>query len=107
MFQFCSTLTGATDGIQCQILRPRHRKRGGRTTLREFSDWCKSQTSDLAFAVQTEQKDQADLKAQLGADLKTASAIRINKQSLGIAGGVNVGNEILTLVVIRNVRARE
>ena len=52
-------------------------------------------------------KDQADLKAKLGADLKTASAIRINKQSLGIAGGVNVGNEILTLVVIRNVRARE
>ena len=51
-------------------------------------------------------KDQADLKAKLGADLKTASAIRINKQSPGIAGGVNVGNEILTLVVIRNVRAR-
>ena len=52
-------------------------------------------------------KDQADLKAKLGADLKTASAIRINKQSPGIEGGVNVGNEILTLVVIRNVRARE
>ena len=102
------------------FLRPRHRKRGGRTLSREFSDWCTSQTSDLAFAVQREQKDQADLTAQLGAtseafrmrwrpdaDLKEASAIRITKQSPDIAGGVNVGNEILTSLGIRNARARQ
>ena len=41
--------------------------RGGQTTSREFSDWCESQTSDLAFAVQTEQKDRADLFAEFGA----------------------------------------
>ena len=86
-----------------------------KTTSRVFSVWCESQTSDLAFAVQTEQKDPADLEAQLGATsealrtkidglarsgdpmpiLKAASAIRINKQSPDIAGGVNVGNDDL------------
>ena len=98
----------------CRIFRPRYRKRGGQTTSRKFSVWCESQTSDLAFSVQTEQKDRADLVAQLGATseaLRTrwrSSAVRINKQSPDIAGGVNVGNEILTLaLVIGNVRAPE
>ena len=71
-----------------------------------------SQTSDLAFAVQTGLKDPADLEAQLGAasealrtewrsdaDLKAASAIRINKQSPDIAGGVNVGHDNLDVGV--------
>ena len=80
-----------------------------------FSVKCESQTKNLTFAVQTEQKDRAVSAAQLGAtsealrtkiddfarggrsdaDLKAASAIRINKQSLDIAGGVNVGNDDL------------
>ena len=71
-----------------------------KTTSRESSDWCASQTS----AAKTDQKDPADLEAQLGvtsealrtkiddlarrsdADLKAASATRINKQSRDIAG---------------------
>ena len=43
------------------------------TTSRESSNWCESQTSDLAFAVQTEHRDRADWVAQLGA---TSEAMR-------------------------------
>ena len=77
-----SVLTGATDAnpvnkvvllLSGSKLRPRYRKRGGQTTSREFFVWCESQTSDLGYAVQTGQKDRADLVAQLGA---TSEALR-------------------------------
>ena len=71
-----SILTGATDANP--VTRVQYRKRGGQTTSREFSVWCESQTSDLAFAVQNEQKDRADLVAQLGA---TSEALRTRWRS--------------------------
>ena len=79
-----SILTGATDANPAnkvvQLLSNVEGKiqaeGGGQTTSREFSVWCKSQTSDLAFAVQTEQKDQADLEAQLVQLGATSEALR-------------------------------
>ena len=91
-------------------MRPKYRKRG---SLKNFTRDCESQTSDLAFAVQTEQNDRADLVAQSSAttktlrtkierlctmwrstaDLKVASAIRTNKQILVILSGVKVGDD--------------
>ena len=52
-----SIITGATDAnpvkkggaASVRFLRPRYRTLGGQTTSREFSVWCESQTSDLAF----------------------------------------------------------
>ena len=69
--------------ISVRFLRPRYKKRGGHSTSRVLSVWCESRTSDLAYAVQTEQKDRADLVAQLGA---TSEAPRTKIDGLARSG---------------------
>ena len=60
MFQFCSILTAATDANPVnkavQFLLEFETKIQEAWRPNNFTNWCESQLSDLAFAVHTEQE---------------------------------------------------
>ena len=62
---------------------------GGQTISREFYVWCESHTSDLASVVQTEQKDQSDVEAQLAEFGATSDAFRMKIDDVARSGATS------------------